>query len=469
LTLKQALDRNKEDKTMIHKDRVLIVDDQPMNVRIMSACLEKAGYEVFKAYDGASALRISSESKPDVILLDVMMPEMDGFEVAEQLRKSPETNIIPIILVTALGETKDSVRGLNSGADDFLTKPVKLVELLARVRSLIKLKRLHEEVKATTDLSSHSIDDVVDVRREKSIILIVEDDEIAAKICEQILGTAGFETIIAATAQEAEDLLNKTAPDLILLDLMLPDRSGLELLGILRREPEFENVPIIITSAIADLEMRVKGIDSGADDYLVKPVNSLELVARVKSNIHKYEVQQRLKRNADKLFILSMTDQLTGLYNRQYLKTVLEREIAASKRYGAVFSLLLLDIDHFKDINDVCGHLAGDSVLRELGQLLPGSIREIDVAARYGGDEFIVLLINSAADAAVAVAEKLRQSVECFGFAHVKDMSVTISIGVTEGHVTDDGLESVLKRADEALYAAKRNGRNRVATDKELI
>ena len=122
---------------MTHKDRVLLVDDQPMNVRIMTDCLEKAGYEVFKAYDGDTALRIARESKPDIILLDIMMPELDGFEVTERLRKDPETSVIPIILVTALGETGYKAKGLKAGADDFLTKPVRLVELLARVRSLI--------------------------------------------------------------------------------------------------------------------------------------------------------------------------------------------------------------------------------------------------------------------------------------------------------------------------------------------
>jgi len=447
---------------MIRKAKILVVDDEPMNVRIMATSLEKMGYEVFKAFDGGDAMRITRESKPDVILLDVMMPGLDGFEVTERLRKDSETNIIPIILVTALGETKDKVRGLNAGADDFLTKPINLVELRARVRSLLKLKRFHEEALSTSDPATQIETWGDGARREKSIILIVEDDLIAAKTSASILGKAGYEIITAGTAQEADEILSETVPDLILLDIMLPDKSGLEILSKLRREPGFENVPIIIVSSSADLETKVKGIDTGADDYLVKPVNSLELIARVKSNLHKYEVQQRLIRNSERLFALSMTDQLTGLYNRQYLETVVEREIAASKRYGLVFSLLLFDIDHFKDINDTRGHLSGDNVLRELGQLLKYGIRTNDVAARYGGDEFVVMLPNTAKDAAMAAAEILRQKVEGYAFSHLEGRAITISIGVTDGFDSDAGMESVVKRADEALYAAKREGRNRV-------
>jgi len=446
---------------MIQKDRVLVVDDEPMNVRVMAVHLEAKGYEVLKAYNGEEALRITREAKPDLILLDIIMPGMDGYEVTARLRKDPETTIIPIVLVTGLQGTEDKVKGLNAGADDFLIKPVKQAELLARVRSLLKLKRLHEEVMAKSNLPPHLITGSDDSRQGKSIILIVEDDERAAKNYGLILGTAGYDIITAATEKEAEEILNEAVPDLILLDIMLPDKSGLELLALLRGESGFENIPIIIISSIDDLETKVKGIDTGADDYLVKPVNALELIARVKSNLKKYEIQQRLKKNVDQLFVQSITDQLTGLCNRHYLQTVIEREIAAAKRYGSGFSLLLFDIDHFKSVNDTYGHLAGDSVLRELGRIVKDDSRTSDVVARYGGEEFVVLLPNTAKEAAVAVAEKLRKTVADFGFANVEGRAITISIGVTEGLAADDRMESVVKRADEVLYRAKQKGRNR--------
>jgi len=443
-------------------EKVLVVDDEPINVKIIASCLENEGYKVFKAHDGIDALRIARESKPDLIILDVMMPGLDGFEVTKQLRQNPETNIIPIILLTALGATKDKVKGLNAGADDFLTKPTNFFELRARVRSLLKLKQLHEKAFSISSSAAHLGAHGDEALKEKNIILIIEDDVIEAKKSSVILAKAGYDTITADTAQEAEEILNNTLPDLILLDIMLPDRSGIELLATLRGKREIENLPIIIVSSIDDLKTKVKGIDTGADDYIVKPVNSLELIARVKSNIHKYEVQQRLIRNAEKLLLQSMTDPLTGLYNREYLQTVVVREMADTKRYGSIFSMLLFDIDNFKCINDTCGHVSGDNVLRELGRITKDSIRINDVAARYGGDEFVVMLPNTTLNAAAAVAEKLRLAVEFFKFANVADRVISISIGVIEGLASEEGLDSLINRADKVLYFAKGKGRNRV-------
>ncbi|MEI6306365.1 MAG: response regulator, partial [Deltaproteobacteria bacterium] len=244
------------------KERVLVVDDEPINVKIIASCLENEGYDVFKAYDGTEALRITRESKPDVIILDVMMPGLDGFEVTKQLRQNPDTNIIPIILLTALGATKDKVKGLNVGADDFLTKPTNFYELRARVRSLLKLKQLHEKAFSINNSDAHLVTQGDDTPKEKNIILIIEDDVIEAKKSSSILVKAGYNTITASTAQEAEEILNNSVPDLILLDIMLPDRSGIELLATLRGKLEFENLPIIIVSSIDDLITKVKGIDT---------------------------------------------------------------------------------------------------------------------------------------------------------------------------------------------------------------
>ncbi|MEI6305198.1 MAG: response regulator, partial [Deltaproteobacteria bacterium] len=234
-------------------DRILIVDDELMNVRIMEACLVNVGYEVFKAYNGEEALRITAEVNPDLIILDVMMPGMDGFEVARRLRQNPETNIIPIILLTALGTTKDKIKGFDAGADDFLTKPTNLFELRSRARSLLKLKRLHEEALAAGTSAVPLVSQKNTSDKNKSIILIIEDDMIEAKKSSTILLKSGYEVIIAGSAQEAEEILVNTLPDLILLDIMLPDRSGMKLLATLRGIPKIEHLPIIIVSSINDL------------------------------------------------------------------------------------------------------------------------------------------------------------------------------------------------------------------------
>ncbi|MDP2277656.1 MAG: diguanylate cyclase [Nitrospirota bacterium] len=449
---------------MPSEGRVLVVDDQPANVKIIAKRLSVLGYEVLTATNGMDGIRLARESAPDVILLDIMMPEMDGYEVIKRLKQEPETSGIPIALLTALDSVKDKVRGLDAGADDFLTKPVNQIELVARIRSLTKLKRLQEEIRKAGDLTSPLPEDAGKGKTEdKKIIFIVEDDEKMLAQYKRILDNTGeYRTLIANNASDALDVLHKTIPDLILLDIMLPDMNGIELLGKIRKEHPSANIPIIIISTIADIETKVKGIEAGADDYLIKPVDRLEMLARIRANLRKSEAQRRLKSNLEATERQAITDPLTGLYNRQYLKTAFEREIARARRYKRPFSMLILDIDHFKDVNDTFGHLAGDGVLREIAGILKDGVRASDVAARYGGEEFVVVLTDTNINGAVAAAEHLRKTVAQHGFAGVDGRQITISIGCTEFHPEDVDMDAVIKKADNALYKAKAEGRNRV-------
>lgn len=446
----------------VRKDRVLVVDDQPMNVKLLATRLIAAGYEVLTAYNGEEALDIVAQSAPDIILLDIMMPGLDGYEVTERLRKNPFTSTIPIVLVTALEGIDDKVRGLNSGADDFLTKPVNHVELLARVRSLVKLKKLQDQLLKKSSAPRYDAGRGEGGPEGKQLVMIVDDDEEAANNLGLILSSAEYDVISEQSGRGANDLLSHALPDLILLDLMLPDVSGIELLRKWRANGDMQNVPVIILSAIADLEAKVKGIETGADDYLVKPVNSIELIARIRSNLHKYEVQRTLQAGAKRFFNEAVTDSLTGLYNRKYLQMVLEREIASFQRYGMQFSFLMLDIDHFKTVNDVFGHPAGDGVLKDLGAILREQKRRSDLAARYGGEEFAVLLDHTTMQGALAAAENLRKAIEEHRFPGIGDKQVTVSIGVSECSADDDE-QSIIKRADDALFMAKEGGRNSVA------
>lgn len=442
------------------KEKVLVVDDQPMNVKLIATHLLAAGYEVLKAYDGEEALRITKSEFPDIILLDIMMPGIDGYEVTERLKKDQYLSIIPIVLVTALSGIDDKVKGLNAGADDFITKPINQTELLARVRSLIRVKKLQMEIMGKESKAA-PLKHIPAKREERGIVLIVEDTEEEAKKLKMILESAGHSAICAKDGNDALATLNEAIPDMILLDMLLPDFSGLDLLGMLRGREELKNTPVIIISAVSDLDIKVRGIENGADDYLVKPVNSLELIARVKTNLHKYEMQKKLRKEADDMFRLSVTDPLTGLYNRNYLKTVLERELEAAGRYNYTFSLMILDIDHFKSVNDTFGHPAGDSVLMELSGIMKRCLRVSDVATRYGGEEFLMVLDHTGLTGARAAAEKLREMVESHTFSNMDGRKVTVSIGVSE-YCPCDRIDEIIKRADLALYCAKEEGRNRV-------
>ena len=361
---------------MPSEGRVLIIDDQPVNIKIIAKRLAVSGYEVLTATNGMDGIRLARESAPDVILLDIMMPEMDGYEVINRLKQEPETSGIPIALLTSLDSTKDKVRGLDAGADDFLTKPVNQIELIARIRSLTKLKRLQEEIRKAGDLTPPLPEDAGKGKTEdKKSIFIMEDNEMMLAQFKRILDNTGeYRTLIAKNASDALDVLNKTIPDLILLDIILPDMNGIELLKKIREDHPSADIPVIIISAIADIETKVKGIESGADDYLIKPVDRFEMLARIRANLRKSEARRRLKSNLEATERQAITDTLTGLYNRQYLKTAFEREIARARRYKRSFSMLILDIDHFKDVNDTFGHLAGDGVLRETAGILKDNV-----------------------------------------------------------------------------------------------
>ncbi|MBU1986228.1 MAG: diguanylate cyclase, partial [Proteobacteria bacterium] len=218
----------------------------------------------------------------------------------------------------------------------------------------------------------------------------------------------------------------------------------------------------IIVSALDDLETKVQGIDGGADDYILKPVNHHELQARVRANLRKHSLQHKMQHDLQTAFLRATTDGLTELYNRQYFDDAMRKVMAEAHRYERKFSLLLLDIDHFKIVNDTFGHVAGDHVLQELARVMKNQVRESDIACRYGGEEFTVVLPGTAIVGAVALAEKLRTTIEHHPFPDVDGRQITVSIGVTEGKGAERDASMIIAQADEALYQAKRQGRNQV-------
>ena len=449
---------------MATEGKVLIVDDMPVNVKILSIKLKAAGYDVLSAYNGEDAIKAARDEEPDIILLDIMMPGMDGYEVTKVLKSDPRTSIIPIVLVTALKGVDDKVTGLDAGADDFLSKPPNQAELLARVRSLVKLKKLQEEavsLSGKVEVASPEGDEEEGEDEEKGLILIIDDDVKTSGLWSKLLKD-NYNCVLATTGDEAMALFDEAVPDLILLDLLLPDMHGLDLLKRIKKNPDLKEISVIIVSSLSDLETKVKSIDLGGDDYLVKPVNSLELHARVRAAMKKSRTRKKLKDTLDKVFQLSITDTLTGLYNRQFFNNYIEKLFAASKRQSRSFAVVFVDIDHFKMINDTYGHLSGDSVLRSIAEIFEDNLRAADVTARYGGEEFVVLLSDTAAAGAAALAEKLRGDVEVYPFEDVDGRKVTVSIGVSEYLESDISFQDIIKRADDALYKAKEDGRNRV-------
>jgi two-component system cell cycle response regulator len=444
--------------------RVLVVDDVEANVKLLEAKLSSEYFDVLPAYNGRTALEIAGAELPDVILLDVMMPRMDGFEVCRELKANPRTADVPVVMVTALSDAASRLRGLETGADDFLTKPVNDIALFARVRSLVRLKRMMEELRVREAICGRfaNCDSLSAQDTGPARILIVEDDQFAAARMAETLRPIANSATLASSCSEAQTLLTPDT-DLIIASLSVSGGEALRLVTQCRANEAFRQLPILLIAEDRELPRLAKGLDLGANDYLVRPVDRNELLARTATQIRRKRLQDRLQESYRRSLSLALTDELTGLYNRRYLFAHLDELIGRLRQDGIDIAVLLFDIDHFKQVNDTHGHAAGDDVLRELAARAMNCVRSVDLVARLGGEEFVVVMPETDLAIAVTVAERLRAEIAREPFfvkAIGERLSVTVSVGVTAADGHDDERNKMLKRADDALYAAKSGGRN---------
>lgn len=450
--------------------RVLIVDDVPANVKLLEARLTAEYFDVITATGGLEALVICQGGGADIVLLDVMMPGMDGFEVCRRIKSDPRCHHIPVIMVTALDQPSDRVRGLEAGADDFLTKPVGEVALISRVRNLVRLKMLVDELRMRT-LTGHEMgigEDAADIVRDpvrNGRILLVEDhDGPAARILEML--RPDHDVTHIADPQEALFRAAESDFELAIVSLSLRGFDGLRLCSQIRSLERTRHLPLLVMAdPHADAQV-LRGLDLGVNDYIMRPLDRNELVARARTQIRRCRYTMQLRDNFQNSVELAVKDPLTGLHNRRYMQSHLGVLLKQAMQRDDALSLLIIDIDHFKAINDTHGHDAGDEVLRDFGARLRKNMRGIDLICRFGGEEFVVVMPETPMPVALTVAERLRTRIAGAPFrirGGQETLEVTISIGVAAAG-QDDAPDAVLKRADEALYAAKREGRNRVAS-----
>src|SRR5215472_2629525 len=446
--------------------RVLVVDDVEANVKLLEAKLSSEYFDVLSAYNGRTALQIADSELPDVILLDVMMPRMDGFEVCRRLKANPRTADVPVVMVTALSDVGNRLRGLEVGADDFLTKPVNDIALFARVRSLARLKRMMEEWRLREEICGRFAGRDIGAAQDTgpATILIVEEDCFAAAQMAEILHSVGHSVTCAAGGADAQTLLDGDT-ELIIVSLSMPSCDPLRLVSQYRANEAFRQLPILLIAEDIDLIRVAKGlVDLGANDYLIRPVDRQELLARTATQIRRKRLQERLQQNYQRGLSLALTDPLTSLYVRRYGEAHLDELMERVNQDVTSAAVLLFDVDYFKRVNDTHGHDAGDDVLRELAARTIKSVRSVDLAVRWGGEEFVVVMPETDLSIAAAVAERLRAAVAREPFtvkADGQNISITISVGVTSAAAGDDR-KRMLKRADIALYMAKNQGRNRV-------
>ena len=448
--------------------RVLVVDDIIANVRLLEAKLSAEYFEVITAMNGLDALDAVQKSRPDIILLDVMMPGIDGIEVCKRIKSNPETQHIPVVMVTALDQPEDRVRGLEAGADDFLTKPVNDISLFCRIKSLVRLKMLTDELRVRSPAADGSgggalTDDKL--LQKPGHVLLVDGNPSSAERTIASLADKCRVTIATTPADAMERIAANDRPyELIIVSFDQSQFDGLRLCSQLRSGDATRQTPLMIIVNPDEQQLLLRALDMGVNDYLMRPVDRQEVMARAATQVRRWRYTEQLRNSVKASIEMAITDALTGLYNRRYLETHLSHMIEHYVNRGKVLSVLAIDVDFFKAINDTHGHDAGDKVLQELAQRLRDHTRSIDLCCRIGGEEFIIVLPNTDAFTAEKIGERLRRAVasKSFMIGAPSLVPVTISAGLASLAGMDDTLEKLLKRADSALYRAKREGRNRI-------
>lgn len=448
--------------------RILVVDDVEANVDLLKTRLEQEYFEVLTANNGQKALDLMKNEQIDIVLLDIMMPEIDGFEVCLQMKANPATSHIPVVMVTALDQTQDRIRGLECGADDFLTKPVNEMQLLARVKSLVRLKMLTDELRlravTTRDIAIEELlAKGADVTEQKPEVLLIDERESAFERLSSVLRNHARLHHIP-NPQDGLFAAAEGNYDCVILSADLTEFDPLRVCSQIRSLNRTRFLPIILASDSENDALISRALELGVNDYVIRPFDPNEFLARLRTQVRRKHYHDGLRSNVAESIELAVTDGLTGLHNRRYLDTHLQTLVERARNRGRELSLLITDIDRFKLVNDTYGHDAGDDVLREFANRLRQNVRGMDLACRYGGEEFVIVMPDTSATMAAEVAERLRESVEESGFKTGDIvLDVTTSVGVaTLNRDSDDDMKALLKQADTALYGAKNNGRNRV-------
>jgi len=440
--------------------RILVVDDLAPNLHLLVVKLAAEYYDVLTATNGEEALEIAATERLDLILMDAMMPGMNGFDACRHLKENPDTWHIPVVMVTALEETKDRIRGLEAGADDFITKPIDDFNLMARVRSLLRLKMVTDQLISHSSSNSASSRPALDKMSNKSgNILIIEDHTTRAN---KIAGPLSKQHNVSIATDPAVVTAHiKRGIDLVIVSLVSDNFDGLRLCASIRHDENGRDVPILVVGDPEDEARLIRGYDLGVNDTLMRPIDVEELKVRARSQLKRKFYADSLRDNFNESLEMVITDSLTGLGNRRYFERSIEPffdDLATSEE---VFSIMVFDIDHFKRVNDILGHDMGDQILKEVAARLASNMRAVDIVSRYGGEEFMIAMPDTCEADALVAADRIRGLIGGTPvYVKGQALHITTSVGVAEV-MPDEKLRDVFKRADSALYRAKTAGRNR--------
>jgi two-component system cell cycle response regulator len=451
--------------------RILIVDDLATNRIILKVKLNAACHDTIQASTGAQALEVARREQPKLILLDMVLPDISGIEVCRRLRADAATRHIPVVIITASGDRDSRLRALEAGADEFLTKPLNEVILLARIRSLLRAQETENELRLRSeswgqfDLADSEVPFALPGR-----VGLVAADAASALAWRSALAPHVSEQISILTPVTALADTPDGVPDLYIVAADLGSHGkGLRLIADLRSRERSRHAAIALAIDEADPDSAAMALDVGANDLLPMPFDAQETALRVTLHIQRKRRADQLRRTVSTGLRLAITDSLTGLYNRRYAMAHLDRIAARARETGRRFAVMVLDLDRFKAVNDTFGHAAGDAVLETVARRLHDNLRPSDLLARIGGEEFLVALPEATLGTARIAAERLCRVVSDTPVALPSGgtVTVTISVGLALGPDctpgdTADVARNALAQADAALLAAKTEGRNQV-------
>ena len=419
--------------------RALIVEDAAAFRQLVVKICADINVEAVAAASAEEALAAVGSASFDLFIVDLHLGNMDGLELCRRLRKQQALSLTPIILLTADDGDQLQQRAFDSGISEIIPKT--------------ESETLHDALRIFVDRIA---------RKVQGSVLYIEDSRSVANLMLAYLQDAGLSVDHFTAADEALQHFTRNAYDLIISDIVVEgSMSGIGLLRAIRAfRDERKNTPFLALSASDDTQRRILALRQGADDFISKPVHREELIARSSNLISKKQLMDTVLEQQNELQLRTITDDLTGLYNKAYLTANGQQMLSCSHRHRYPLSIMVVDLDHFKRINDEHGHDVGDEVLKGVGQLLKSSCRNEDLAARFGGEEFIIVLPHCSLSSARNKAESLREQLQSLTPA---GLPISASIGVS-GTQKDEAstYEALFRQADQALYKAKEQGRNRV-------
>jgi diguanylate cyclase (GGDEF)-like protein len=443
---------------------VLVVEDDATNMKLTSLILHNAGHSVLRAVNAETGMSLARDEQPDLILMDIQLPGMDGLAATAILKQDPATASIPVIALSALAMNADAERSMSAGCEAHIVKPLRYNELYVAMERLL----LEPKVAAARPNAAGSSPNMT----APASILIVDDEIQNRRLLQALLKPDGYVTRTAASGRQALASIADDPPDLILLDDMMPGINGRDVIRSVKADPATRSIPIIMVTIQTEREARLAALEAGAEEFLTKPVDRAELWLRVRNLLRLKELSDLLERHqvtleaevqirTAELQQLAHYDALTGLPNRALVYETLTKALVHASAVGQTIAVLFLDLDDFKNVNDTMGHAIGDELLIQVSNRLLQCLRIRDMVGRLGGDEFaLILMTQDGPHHAAAVAKKIQSELQEPFYLDGHNVSVTASIGITLSPVDAADAQTLIKYADTAMYQAKQAGRD---------